>query len=205
MPPVFPVDVFFVMRYFSFQVQYDTLYNWALRGEELVLVNSSTPHISHAASRVEMAECYSRAATRLSHRAPHHPAFFNSSHRNSINSPNTTTNYRTISTFSRRFRQNTMAQISHTQSVTIGDGNFQSGNIGSFNTAYYNSDEDAQIMCWLSPLEPNTRHQGVRTGRFGGVGDWLLETSEFQEWRDGADQAVLFCPGNPGVGKTYLR
>ena len=93
------------------------------------------------------------------------------------------------------------------QSVSIGDGNANCGNIsGSFNT--YMSDEDTQIMRWLSPLEPNKRHQGVRTNRFVGVRDWLLETSEFREWRgggDGADKAVLFCSGNPGVGKTYLR
>ena len=65
-------------------------------------------------------------------------------------------------------------------------------------------------MRWLSPLEPSNRHQTVRTGRFGGVGDWLLETREFREWREGegeggADKAVLFCSGGPGVGKTYLR
>ena len=100
-----------------------------------------------------------------------------------------------------------MAQISH--SVSIGDSNVHSGNIiGSFNTTFYGTDEDKQIMGWLSPMEPNKRHQGVRTDRFDGVGDWLLETSEFQEWRSGggeADRAVLFCSGNPGVGKTYLR
>ena len=100
-----------------------------------------------------------------------------------------------------------MAQTSHMQSVTFGDGNTNCGNIsGSFNT--YMSDEDAQIMRWLSPLEPNKRHQGVRADRFDGVGDWLLETREFREWREGeggADKAVLFCSGNPGVGKTYLR
>jgi len=63
-------------------------------------------------------------------------------------------------------------------------------------------------MHWLSPLEPNTRHQGVRTDRFDGAGGWLLDTSEFREWRrgeGGANEAVLFCSGNPGVGKTYLR
>ena len=102
-----------------------------------------------------------------------------------------------------------MAQTIHRQSVDIGDGNSNCGNVtGSFNNTFYKSDEDAQIMRWLSPLEPNARHQGVRTGRFGGVGDWLLETSEFREWREGkggADKAVLFCSGNPGVGKTYLR
>ena len=100
-----------------------------------------------------------------------------------------------------------MAQTSHL--VTIGDSNVHSGNItGSFNTTFYKSDEDKQIMRWLSPLEPNKRHQGVRTDRLDGVGDWFLETSEFRDWRSskgGADKAVLFCSGNPGVGKTYLR
>ena len=102
-----------------------------------------------------------------------------------------------------------MAQTSHMQSVTFGDGNDHCGNIinGSFNT-FYLSNEDVQIMHWLSPLEPSNRHQAVRTDRFEGVGDWLFETREFREWRgsgDGADKAVLFCSGNPGVGKTYLR
>ena len=102
-----------------------------------------------------------------------------------------------------------MNQTTHIQAVTKGDGNSHCGNIiGSFNKTVYKSDEDVQIMRWLSPLEPNNRHQGVRNDRFDGVGDWLLETSELQEWRGGAggaDQAVLFCSGNPGVGKTYLR
>jgi len=51
-------------------------------------------------------------------------------------------------------------------------------------------------------------HLIVKTARFNGVGVWLLETSEFREWKDargGADKAVLLCYGNPGVGKTYLR
>ena len=98
-----------------------------------------------------------------------------------------------------------MAQIS----VNMGDGNVHSGNItGSFNSNFYNSDEDGRIMGWLSPLEPNNRHQGVRNDRFDGVGNWLLEKSEFREWRGSesvTDKAVLFCSGNPGVGKTYLR
>ena len=102
-----------------------------------------------------------------------------------------------------------MAQATHTQSIRFGNNNANCGNTtGSYNTTVYKSDEDAQIILWLSPLEPKNRHQGVRTGRFEGVGDWLLETSEFREWRGGkggADKAVLFCSGNPGVGKTYLR
>ena len=127
----------------------------------------------------------------------------------STNSPDTTTTYRTISTFNQPFRPNTMAHTTDTRSVNIGDNNAHCGNIiGSFNNTFYKSDEDAQIMRWLSPLEPNNRHQGVRTDRLGGIGDWLLETSEFRQWRGGeggADKAILFCSGNPGVGKTYLR
>ena len=101
-----------------------------------------------------------------------------------------------------------MAQTSHVQTVSFGHGNANSGNtINSFNT-FNMSDEDGQIMRWLSPLEPNKRHQAVRTDRFSGVGDWILEMREFREWRGsegGADKAILFCSGNPGVGKTYLR
>lgn len=101
-----------------------------------------------------------------------------------------------------------MDQATNIQSISIRDGNSYCGNIiGSFNTVY-KSNEDVEIMRWLSPLEPGNRHQGVCTDRFAGVGDWLLETEEFREWkrsRGGADKAVLFCYGNPGVGKTYLR
>ena len=101
-----------------------------------------------------------------------------------------------------------MAPTANTDSVEFGDGNVNCGHItGSFNTIY-KSEEDAKIMRWLSPLEPGNRHDGVRTNRFGSVGDWLFETREWREWRGdegGADPAVLLCSGNPGAGKTYLR
>jgi len=96
-----------------------------------------------------------------------------------------------------------------TQSIKFGDSNVNCGNtIGGLNTTIYNSDEVEKIMDWLSPLEPHMRHDSVRTNRFGGIGGWIFETREFQEWRGGeggADQAVLFCSGDPGVGKTHLR
>jgi len=93
-----------------------------------------------------------------------------------------------------------------------------SGNSNSYNvTNIHNNitdankviaDENTEIMRWLSPLDPGRRHQDVRTDRLDGVGNWLLETNEFREWRSSegeADKAVLFCYGNPGVGKTFLR
>lgn len=68
--------------------------------------------------------------------------------------------------------------------------------------------ERRQILQWLSLLEPRRRHHGVRTDRLGGVGNWLLKASEFRKWRnaeDGCVEPVLFCYGNPGAGKTYIR
>jgi len=101
-----------------------------------------------------------------------------------------------------------MAQTSHMESVSFGDSNTNCGNINNISNTFNLSDEDERILCWLSPLEPNHRHQGVRTDRFDGVGEWVLETKEFREWRGsegGVGKEVLFCSGNPGVGKTYLR
>ena len=68
----------------------------------------------------------------------------------------------------------------HCGNIKFGDGNVNCGNVdNSRHTNIYNSDEDAKIMNWLSPLEPDTRHQGLRNDRFEGVGNWVLETSEF--------------------------
>ncbi|RPA93341.1 hypothetical protein L873DRAFT_1705910, partial [Choiromyces venosus 120613-1] len=69
------------------------------------------------------------------------------------------------------------------------------------------SDEKRQILEWLSPLAPRERHQTVSDDRVDGVGDWVLQTREFKQWHTSEDQdvsRVLFCYGDPGVGKTYL-
>jgi len=91
------------------------------------------------------------------------------------------------------------------------------GNINSFNalTNYNNiiitpgpDAERDQILQWLSPLEPQQRHEGVRADRLDSVGNWVLETNEFRKWcdmEDGWVEPVLFCYGNLGVGKIYLR
>ena len=79
-------------------------------------------------------------------------------------------------------------------------------NIVSFATE--TDTEGHQILQWLSPLEPQKRHQDVRTNRLDGIGNWVLETNEFRKWtdeEDGCVERVFFCCGNPGVGKTYLR
>ena len=90
-------------------------------------------------------------------------------------------------------------------------------NVGNVTDSYKNvwnncqilvRDEKRQILEWLSPLAPRERHRAVSEGRVEGVGDWLLRTNEFEKWSRSEDQEVhpvLFCYGDPGVGKTYLR
>ena len=99
----------------------------------------------------------------------------------------------------------------------FGSGNVDCGNIkNSYNTITLNKavtvnktdDEDNKIKQWLSPLEPRHRHQSVQADRLNGVGSWLLEGNEFREWSCSQvlpRQTVLFCYGNPGVGKTHIR
>ena len=94
---------------------------------------------------------------------------------------------------------------------SFGSGNIDCGNItNSHNNITVNKtdDEDNQIKQWLSPLRPQCRHQSVQTNRVNGVGGWFLEMNEFQEWSSGQGvptQPVLFCYGDPGVGKTHIR
>ena len=98
-------------------------------------------------------------------------------------------------------------------------GNINCGNAeNSYNNTWNSytiasSDRKREILEWLSSLEPQgdqqgKRHQDVRYSRVDGIGNWLLETDEFLRWRnceDGSINPTLFCCGDPGVGKTYLR
>ena len=88
-----------------------------------------------------------------------------------------------------------------------------SNNTNSFLNTTVNftvADERSNILTWLSPLNPKARHQDVRNKRIENVGEWVLQTEEFRSWHAGSggsesDNAVLFCYGNPGVGKTFIR
>ena len=72
------------------------------------------------------------------------------------------------------------------------------------------ADDRSNILAWLSPLDPRSRHQDIQDRRVENTGEWLLETEEFRSWhagskRDESVNRVLFCYGGPGVGKTYIR
>jgi len=86
-----------------------------------------------------------------------------------------------------------------------------SNNNSSFNANinFNVTDDQPNILTWLSPLDPKLRHQDIRDRRVAGVGEWLLKTEEFRSWYAGSergesDNAFLFCYGGPGAGKTYI-
>jgi len=75
---------------------------------------------------------------------------------------------------------------------------------------YTFADDWSQLLSWLSPLDPGLRHSDIQERRVNDVGEWLMKTEEFRRWcgldEEGeGDMAVLFCYGNPGVGKTFIR
>ena len=72
------------------------------------------------------------------------------------------------------------------------------------------ADDRSNILAWLSPLDPKSRHQDIQDRRVEDIGEWLLQTEEFRSWHTGngrgeSNNTVLFCYGDPGVGKTYIR
>ena len=110
----------------------------------------------------------------------------------------------------------------------VGESSNSPNNIDSFNNSFNtnsfnntinyvsnvnnsdSADERAEILAWLSTLDPWIRHRDVRAQRVEHVGDWILQTEEYRSWFDGirgeeSDNSALFCYGDPGVGKTYIR
>ena len=78
------------------------------------------------------------------------------------------------------------------------------------NYRYTTDMERSGVMTWLSPVEYGLRHGDIRERRAKKVGEWLLQTEEFSGWynqsgRGEGDNAVLFCYGDTGVGKTFIR
>ena len=72
------------------------------------------------------------------------------------------------------------------------------------------SDDHPELLTWLSPLDPGLRHWEIQERRVNEVGEWLRETEEFKTWSGPGKEieggsAVLFCYGDPGVGKTFIR
>lgn len=59
-----------------------------------------------------------------------------------------------------------------------------------------------EILSWLTPIDYSDQHNDIVSKRQEGMGQWLLDSDQFQTWVDQPSQ-TLFCPGIPGAGKTF--
>lgn len=59
------------------------------------------------------------------------------------------------------------------------------------------------ILDWLTTTDYISQQNDLSGRRQEGTGEWLLNTYEFQQWKNGEEQ-ILFCPGIPGAGKTIM-
>jgi len=60
-----------------------------------------------------------------------------------------------------------------------------------------------EILDWLTPTDYTSKQADSFGRRQPGTGQWFLDSTEFKGWK-GTSGQTLFCPGNPGVGKTIL-
>jgi hypothetical protein len=59
------------------------------------------------------------------------------------------------------------------------------------------------ILNWLTPIDYASQHNDFINRRQQGTGQWFLDSAEFRAWLKN-DKQTLFCPGNPGAGKTLI-
>ena len=62
------------------------------------------------------------------------------------------------------------------------------------------------IQKLLSPLEPQKRHNDIKSKRIDNTGEWIFETEAYQAWiaNTTPEDSILFLHGMPGAGKTFL-
>ena len=59
------------------------------------------------------------------------------------------------------------------------------------------------VVEWLSPLNMLAKQASLTNASGEGNGRWLLESKPLQSWTQG-ERSILWCPGIPGAGKTFL-
>jgi hypothetical protein len=83
---------------------------------------------------------------------------------------------------------------------------FYVGNFGYFKLTESLDQEMESLLQWISPLEPQIRHEDVRSKRLPNTGNWFLDSDIFRHWREDCKGVNIFgCYGIPGAGKTFIR
>lgn len=65
-----------------------------------------------------------------------------------------------------------------------------------------------KMLQWISPLNPQQRHQDIKSERLEGTGGWFLENPDFQKWcnsqNEESSMSIFACYGIPGAGKSII-
>ncbi|KAK0216574.1 hypothetical protein EDD85DRAFT_436563 [Armillaria nabsnona] len=62
-----------------------------------------------------------------------------------------------------------------------------------------------EVAAWLNPVDYTPIQRDILKQRITGTGQWFLEAPQFTSWVDGsAKSPTLWCPGDPGSGKTVI-
>ena len=63
--------------------------------------------------------------------------------------------------------------------------------------------QDQEILDWLVPADYSVQSSSILKRCLTGSGQWILNSPEYQRWLHGKGE-LLFLPGVPGTGKTFL-
>lgn len=63
--------------------------------------------------------------------------------------------------------------------------------------------ENKAVLDWVTAVDHSSQQSDFIRRRQAGTGQWLLDSTEYQQWTEMAKQ-TLFFPGIPGAGKTIL-
>ena len=74
--------------------------------------------------------------------------------------------------------------------------------VGSLQLRNHQHERQA-LLEWITPLNFPAQQSVVFSRRQEGTGQWLLESPEFEKWRN-KPRETLLCRGIPGAGKTVL-
>ena len=68
----------------------------------------------------------------------------------------------------------------------------------------YNEHDRLKILSWLSAIPYHQHHKKSYGEVLEGTGSWFLEDTEYHQWRDSGQSAMLWVHGIPGSGKSKL-
>lgn len=60
-----------------------------------------------------------------------------------------------------------------------------------------------KILNWITPVTYGPQQSSFLQNHEPGTGTWFMTSNVFQKWLN-VTRSTLFCPGNPGAGKTIL-